>query len=106
MKINPKQIEKAMRRMGMQMTTINAEEVIIKTTEKNIVITNPSVSKINITGNETFQITGNVHEEPREKFTEDDVRMVADKAGVSEEDARKALEETGDIADAILRLKK
>ena len=32
--------------------------------------------------------------------------MVAEQTGVSEEEARKALEETGDLAEAIMRLKK
>lgn len=104
MKLNPKQMEKAMRRMGMQMEQIDAEKVIIKTSDKDIVISNPSVSKINMMGQEVFQITGNTEE--GEKFSEEDVQMVADQAGVSVEEAKRVLDETNDIAEAILRLKK
>jgi len=61
-------------------------------------------------GQDSWQITGDVSERPlaeESRITDDDVRMVAMQAGVSEEDARSALEETnGDIAEAILKLKK
>lgn len=106
MKINPKQIEKMARRMGMQMTEIPAEEVVIKTHEKEIVIKEPHISKLNLMGQETFQITGEVSERERAKFSEEDIRMIMEKADVDEEEAEEALDETGDIAEAILKLKK
>ncbi|HDD72622.1 MAG TPA: nascent polypeptide-associated complex protein [Candidatus Aenigmarchaeota archaeon] len=106
MKINPKQLERLAKRMGIQATQIDAEEVIIKTPNKDIVIKNPQVSKINMMGQETFQVTGDVEEREKEKFTEEDIELVSEQAGVSLEDARKALEETNDIAEAILKLKK
>lgn len=105
MRINPKQIEKAMKRMGIQATPIDAEEVIIRTPQKDIIITNPQVSRVNMMGQDTFQISGTVTEKEREMFTDEDIEMVAEKAGVSLEEAKSALEETGDIAEAILRLK-
>ena len=44
-------------------------------------------------------------EEEKPEFTEEDVKLVAEQAGVSLEEARKALEETGgDIAAAIILL--
>jgi len=100
-------MEKAMRRMGMkmpEMTEIPAEEVIIKTAEKNIIIKNPNVSKVNMMGQETFQITGEVTEEEEGKFSEGDIEMVMEQTGADEASATSALEETGDIADAILKL--
>jgi nascent polypeptide-associated complex subunit alpha len=106
MKINPKQIEKAMKRMGMQAVPIEAEEVVIKTAEKDIVITNPQVTSINMMGQQTYQIAGEVEEREKERFSDEDVKMVMEKAGVSEEDAKQALLEEGDIAAAILKLKK
>ena len=53
----------------------------------------------------TFQI---FCEDKREKegFNSEDVETVMSQAGVSEEDARKALSETHDLAEAILKLKK
>ena len=106
MKINPKQLERAMKQMGMKMSNIEAEEVVIKTSEKDIVISNPQVSKVNMMGQETFQITGDISEKPHEEISDEDVEMVADQAGASKEDARSMLEETNDIAEAIMRLKK
>jgi nascent polypeptide-associated complex subunit alpha len=106
MKINPKQLEKMARKMGMQMTEIPAEEVVIKAHEKDIVIKDPSISKVNMMGQETFQITGEVTEREKEKFSERDIRMIMEQTGAGEEEAEEALHETNDIAEAILRLKK
>ena len=105
MKLNPKQLEKAMKQMGMKMENIEAEEVIIKTQGKDIVITNPQVSKVNMMGQDTFQITGEISERPKEKFSQEDIKIIMEKTGVSEEQAKEVLEETGDIAESILRLK-
>jgi nascent polypeptide-associated complex subunit alpha len=102
-KINPRQMNKMMQRMGMRQEEIDATEVIIKTSDKNLIIKNPQVSKINMMGQETFQITGNIEEESQIK--EDDIKTVAEQANVSEGEARKALEETdGDLAEAIMKL--
>ena len=69
MKINPKQMEKLAKRMGIQTHAIDATEVIIKTEKTQIIIKHPQVSKINLMGQETFQIIGKVEEEPLEGFT-------------------------------------
>jgi len=102
--INPKQIEKIARKMGMQMENITATEVVIKTDGKDIVIKNPQVSKIRMQGQETFQISGEVIEQ--ENIREEDVQLVMQKAGVSKEEAEKLLKETGDIVLAIKKAKK
>ncbi len=110
MKINPRQMERAMRRMGMKMDQIDAEEVIIKSADKEIVISNPQVTKVNVGGQDTFQIVGDVSERepesPENESNEDDVRVVMDRTGASEDEARNALEESeGDLAQAIIKLK-
>ena len=104
MKINPKQLEKMAKRMGIQSTQIDAEEVIIRTSDTNIVIRNPSVARVNMMGQDTFQVSGDVEEQEREEFSDDDVEMVSEKAGVSEEEARAALHRFGGIAEAIIGL--
>jgi nascent polypeptide-associated complex subunit alpha len=107
MKLNPRKIERMMKQMGMQAVEIDAEEVVIKTQDKDIVISQPQVTKINMMGQETFQIIGQVEEKPKKSFTENDVQLVMKQTGASEEEARKALEETnGDLAQSILKLKK
>jgi len=107
MKISPKQLEKMAKQMGMQMQPIEAEKVIIVTKEKKIVIDNPQVSKVNAMGQETYQVSGGeISEEAKENFSDDDVRMIMEQTGALEEEACAALEETQDIAEAILKLKK
>lgn len=106
MKISPKQIEKAMRRMGIQTSQIEAEEVIIKTPDKEIVISNPQVAKVNLMGQDTWQITGEVSERTRAPFSEDDVKTVVNQTGANEEEVKQVLYQThGDLAQAILRIK-
>jgi nascent polypeptide-associated complex subunit alpha len=83
----------------------HADEVVIKAPNKEIVIHNPSVAKVNMMGQETFQISGDVEEREKQGFSEEDVGMVAEKAGVSQEQARAALQRFGGIAEAILGLK-
>ena len=49
-----------MKKMGISQQEIDATEVIIKTPEKEIVITNPQVSKVNMMGQQTFQVVGEI----------------------------------------------
>lgn len=102
-KINPRQMEKIMKQMGMKQEPIEAEEVIIKSKDKNIIIKNPNVQKINMMGQESFQISGEIEEST---ISEEDIKTVAEQANVSEEQAKEALEKTkGNLAEAILILK-
>ncbi|PIN86440.1 nascent polypeptide-associated complex protein [Candidatus Woesearchaeota archaeon CG10_big_fil_rev_8_21_14_0_10_44_13] len=107
--INPRLMKQAMKRMGIQQQEIDATEVIIKTPESEIVITEPQVSKVNMMGQETYQVVGNAHVRERSseaEISKDDIKTVAEQAGVSEAKAQKALKETnGDLAEAILKLK-
>lgn len=107
--MNPRKLQQAMKQLGIQQVEIPATEVIIKTKDKNIVITNPSVSKVNMMGQENFQISGDVHEEEVSSvpdISEDDIKTVMDQTGVSKLAAKKAIEEAhGDLAEAILNLK-
>ena len=100
--INQKQIEKVMRQMGVKQENINADEVIIKSSDKSIIIKNPHVVKVNMQGNESFQISGDV----MEGYSEDDIKIVMEQGKCSREKAVKSLEENnGNLAEAILRLK-
>ncbi len=105
MKINPKQMEQIARKMGMQTETIEAEEVIIRGATKDIVIKNPSVSKVKMMGQESWQIVGEAEEQAR-GFSDEDVAVVREQTGATDGEARAALSETGDLAAAILKLKK
>lgn len=103
--INPKQMQAVMKQMGMSQTDIPSSRVIIEKEDGGkIIIENPSVAKIKMQGQESFQISGDVSEESGEKFSESDVKVVMEKTNCSEKEARKTLEETGDLADAIMKL--
>ncbi len=98
--MNPKQMQALMKKLGMKTTEIPAQEVIIKG-EKQIVIKNPQVMLMEIQGQKTFQITGEITEE---KTNEEDIKIIMEKTGCSREEAKKALEEEKDLAAAILKL--
>jgi nascent polypeptide-associated complex subunit alpha len=102
--MDKRQMEKMMKQMGIASEEVEASEVIIKTGGKELVIANPQVTKIKMGGQETFQIAGEVTERAA-GFSQDDVRLVAEQTGASEQAAREALKSEGDIAKAILKLK-
>ncbi len=106
-KINPKQLEGMMKKMGIAQQNLDAKRVIIELENENIIIDEPNVVKINMQGNESFQITGESRIESKEGFSEDDIKMVMEKTGANEKEVRKFLKENnGDIALAIIELKK
>ena len=107
--MNPRKMQQAMKRMGIQQVEIPASEVIIKCEDKDIVITDPQVSKVNMMGQETFQVVGTINE--REKkvevdINEDDIKTIMEQVEVDEATAREALlKAEGDLAKAIMDLK-
>jgi len=106
MKINQRQIERMAKKMGIQTVNIDASEVIIRGPDKDIVINNPQVSRVNMMGQDTFQVSGEVTEKSHESYTAEDVDMVKTQTGCTEEQAIDALNETnGDLAAAILKIK-
>lgn len=106
-KINPKQLEGMMKKMGIAQQNIDAKRVIIECEDENIIIDEPGVIKINMQGNESWQITGQARTESKEGFSEEDVQMVVEKTGRKKEDVVNFLKENnGDIALAIIELKK
>ncbi|MDD5700076.1 MAG: nascent polypeptide-associated complex protein [Candidatus Nanoarchaeia archaeon] len=104
--IDPKKMQAVMKQMGIAQTEIPASRVVIEKTDGGkLTIENPSVTRIKMQGNESFQISGDVKEENEENdFSEEDIKTIMEKTGCSEEEALDALEETGDLAGAILKL--
>lgn len=99
-----------MKRMGLSMGEMqDVQEVVFRTSTKEIIIENPEVAVLNMHGQKIFQVTG---EKITEKifegevtFAEEDIRLVADQTGKSVEEAKRALKSTdGDLAKAILLL--
>lgn len=99
--MDPKKMGALMKQMGIKQDSIDAKRVIIERDEGNLVIENPTVNKITMQGQESFQIMGEVVE----SFQEKDLELIMDKTGADKEAAKKALEEAkGDIAEAIIKL--
>jgi nascent polypeptide-associated complex subunit alpha len=107
--MNKRQMEMAMKRMGIQQVEIEAKEVIIRLEDREIVISNPQVAKVNMMGQETYQVVGNAEERmlsSAPEINEDDIKTVAESAGVSLDEAEEAIRKNdGDLAAAIMGLK-
>ena len=103
-KLNPRQVKKMMGKMGISIREIEeVEEIIIKTKDKNYVFKEAEVTIMGAQGQETYQISGS----PviTDNLNQDDIKLVAEKAGATEKEAAQALKETGgDIAQAIINL--
>lgn len=104
--INPAQMKAMMKQMGIKQEEVAVERVIFEGVEKRIIIEPANVQKIVMQGQESWQVTGESREETKEtEISEEDVHMIVDKTGKSEQEARKALEESeGDLAEAIVKL--
>ncbi len=101
-------MKRMMKKMGLDSNEIDAEEVIIKTADKKLVFDQPQVMQMNLQGQNMYQVVGEPREEAPEGevlIPDEDIEMVADRAGVSKEEAKEALEECdGEPAEAIIKL--
>src|SRR2546428_12109486 len=104
---SPRQMRQAMERMGIeQEEPEGVEEVVIRTANKEYVIRDPNVTAMTAQGQKIWTVVGEpiVRDRADAKkpeagqgpaIPEEDVQLVAEKAGVSEAEARQALEECG-----------
>ena len=111
--MSSRETKRMMKRMGLSMDAMSdVQQVVFKTSTKEIVIEEPEVAILNLKGQKVFQVTGEkiteralAAEEKKLAIPEEDVRLVAEQTGKSVEEARQALEESGgDLAKAILLL--
>ncbi|SFS73905.1 nascent polypeptide-associated complex protein [Halostagnicola kamekurae] len=119
--LNPRKMEQMMEQMGIDVDDIDAEEVIIRTAEHDLVFTDPEVTKMDARGQETYQVIGTPDEraagsageleagdgddDSGSSVDEDDVDLVVTRTGASEEEARRALEDNdGDLAATVAEL--
>lgn len=106
-RMNPRQMERMMRKMGLNMVEVSeVTKVIIFTQSKEIHISQPSVTVMEIQGEKNFQIQGKVQEKVlKHEIPKEDVELVMNQTGATEEQAIKALEDSdGEPAEAIIRL--
>lgn len=106
--MNQKQMKQAMKKMGMKQEEIDASEVVIKCPNKEIVISPAQVSKIDMMGQETYQVVGEAKERELStgpQVSDDDIKTVTEQTGVDRETAMEAIEaNNGDLASAIMHL--
>ena len=106
--MNPREMQKAMKRLGIKQEEIDAEIVIIKTANKDLIINNPQVSKVNMMGQESIQVIGEITEVDKNEeaeINEDDIATVIGQTDCTKEEAAEALEQSrGNLAEAILKL--
>ncbi len=119
--MNPRKMKQMMEQMGIDVTEIDAEEVVIRTGDEELVFEDAQVTRMDAQGQETYQVVG--EPESREAgeaagaiesdqgeaegsaIRDEDAEIVAQRAGVSTGEAREALEAVdGDLAAAITQL--
>ncbi len=109
-----KGIEKLLKKAGLKMYQLDGvERVIIEGSDERIILVEPTVIEIEMPNSpKAYQVLSpkdviveKVEKEVKAEISEEDVKIVAEETGCSEERARQALEATnGDIAEAIVKL--
>ncbi len=106
--INPREMRRLMRQLKAK--EIDAYEVIIKARDGDYIVEDPQVMYMEIQGQKMLQVIGEmkkIEEEKEEEqlYTEEDIQLVMQQTGCSEEEARRALEEAdGEPAEAIISI--
>lgn len=108
MNMNSRQMRQAMKRMGVEQQDLQAQEVIIRLADRDIVFTNPEVARVNMMGQDTYQIIGDAQEVERDtsvSISDEDIQTVMEQTGVDKEEAADAIRKAnGDLAAAIMNL--
>ena len=120
-RMNPAMMKKLKKQMGTKEMD-DVTEVIIKRPGETLIFKRPAVAEMNMMGQKMYQVIGEpevfrgalpgsdvaagaMPESDEPMIPEEDVAMVAEKAGVSQEEALAALKKSdGDIAEAIMSL--
>jgi nascent polypeptide-associated complex subunit alpha len=107
--LDPRAMKSMMAKMGIKSEEIDASKVVIETPDRSIVIESPQVTKIEMQGTTSFQISGSISEVAKgieAKVTDSDIDFVMEKTGVEDRElVKETLEkDQGDIARAILDL--
>ena len=128
--LDPRKMKQMMKQMGIDVDELDAEEVVItKSDGEQLVFDDPDITVMDARGQQTYQVVG--EPETREsaggagasaieesagtdessetggatEIPDEDVEIVAQRTGATEDDAREALEATdGDLAAAVERL--
>ncbi len=116
-RVSPRNMRRMMKNLKVE--EIDAEEVIIRTQNEEIVISNPTVNLTNMQGVDVFQIVGSYVRRPRRSsegssepsfdassLKDSDIELVAKNAKATHDEAKEALIKTrGDLAAAVMFLR-
>ncbi|UOO93868.1 nascent polypeptide-associated complex protein [Halococcus dombrowskii] len=122
--LNPRKMQQMMKQMGIDIEEIDAEEIIIRTGDEELVFDDAEVQRMDAQGQATYTITGepetrSADEEAiplgegdddadtggTDRIPDSDVDIVAQRTDANPEEAREALDaEDGDLAAAVSRL--
>lgn len=108
--MNPGQMKKLMQQMGIKNSEVPATRVVVESENGNLVIDNPQVTMIEMGGQKSLQVIGEIREEKAGETstdtsakTQSDVEIVMEKTRCSREKAEAALKEAnGDMVEAIM----
>ncbi len=113
-RMNPRQMKQAMKKMGISQSELpDVSEVIIRTKDSEIVINNPQVVCVEMSGTKSYQISGTEHTRPLTESSEDagpqipeeDIELVMSQTGCTREKAAEALAAVdGQPAEAIIKI--
>ncbi|NPA75317.1 MAG: ubiquitin [Euryarchaeota archaeon] len=107
--MNSREMRRLMRQLKAK--EIDAYQIIIKARDGDYVIEDPQIMAMEVQGQKMLQVIGEMkkiekaEEEEKAPFSDEDVQLVMQQTGCSEEKARKALEEAGgEPAEAIISI--
>ncbi len=79
--MNAAKMQGMMKKMGISQEQLPVKRVVFEMDGGNLVIEEPSVLKVKMQGQETYQVSGEAKEESIETFSKEDVAMVIEKTG-------------------------
>ncbi len=116
-RMNSREVRRMMAQMGIKSTDMtDVTRIVMEADQKNYVIDDPQVTVIEAQGEKYFQITGKMVEKSKQasaapakaqaqSFSDEDIKMVMDAAGVDRTKATEALKKAdGEVAKAIVDL--
>ena len=108
--MDPRKLQQMMEQMGIDMEDIEAEEVIIRTPDEELVFTDAEVQLMAAQGQKTYQVVGDPESRPRDGTTtseseasEADEAAEASEDNESSEDAGPVTISEGDIELVAMR---
>jgi nascent polypeptide-associated complex subunit alpha len=124
--MDDRKMQQMMKQMGIDMQELDAEEVVIRTPDEELVFSDADVQRMDAQGQQTYTVVGepesragaesevtsagdretdDAADAAEDAIPQGDVELVAQRAGVGEDDARTALEDNdGNLAAAVADL--